>query len=70
MSILQKLKEWYRGRYIPPENDPNSGLFFIQGDYDRPWVARAADLLIRFWLEHWQWIIGTVLAIIAIFVSA
>lgn len=69
--MVNKLKEWYRGRYIPPEpNDPDSAVFFFSvGHYEQPALAKILGVLGRFCLAHWQWIIGTVLAIIGIIVA-
>ena len=71
MAIVEKIKEWYRGRYIPPpSNDPNSELFFLSlGHYEQPALAKLLGTLGRFYLAHWQWVIGTVLAFVAIVVA-
>ena len=71
MAIVEKLKDWYRGQYIPPPpNDPNSRIIFISaGHYRQTALARMLGILGRFYLAHWQWIIGTVLAVIAIIVA-
>jgi hypothetical protein len=71
MAIVKKLKDWYRGRYVPPPpNDPSSGVFLISpGRYEQPALARILGAIGRFYLAHWQWIIGTVLAAIAIIVT-
>ena len=71
MAILEKLKNWYRGRPIPPPaNDPNSRLIFLSlGRFEQPALAKLLGKLGRFYLAHWQWIIGTAIAIIAIIVT-
>ena len=71
MAIVEKLKDWYRGRYVPPPpNDPNSQVIFLSlGHYEQPALAKILGTLGRFYLAHWQWIIGTVLAVIAIIVA-
>lgn len=72
MGLIEKLKNWYRGRYIPPApDDPNSQVFFLDlGHYERPALAKLLSAIGRFYLAHWQWVIGTVLAIVAIIVAA
>ena len=62
-QILTKIKLWYQG-YVEFHNH-------IQ-DKKRPrllWIAHPAsflkriiDHLISFWLQHWKWIIGTLIA--------
>lgn len=71
MSLIQKIKDWYRGKYVPPpENDPNSGVVFISlGYYEQPLLAKIIGGLCRFYLKHWQWVIGTIIAIIGIIVA-
>ena len=60
--------KWHQGVYVPPPpNDPNSSIIFISpGHYDRPLLARFIDIAYRFWLAHWQWVIGTGIAIVAL----
>lgn len=65
--MWQKIKEWYRGKYVPPrKNDPNSPVVFIGlGHYEQPPLAKALGRLARFWLERWPWIITTLIALVA-----
>lgn len=71
MNLAERLREWYRGRYVPPRpNDPNSPIIVISlGHYEQPVLAKCLGALGRFWLAHWQWIIGTSLAIIGLFLT-
>jgi hypothetical protein len=71
MSVGEKLKKWYRGTLIPPrQNDPGSPVVFLELDhYKQPPLAAFLGMLLKFIRGHWQWIIGTVLAIIAILVA-
>jgi hypothetical protein len=64
------VRDWYEGKFVPHENDPDSNLRFIGGDYERHWTARVARVLIAFWLEHWKWIIGVIVALAALIVNA
>jgi hypothetical protein len=66
VSIKEKIKDWYRGRYVPPPpDDPNSSVFFLSlGHHEQPLVAKLAGRAARFYLAHWQWVIGTTIAII------
>jgi hypothetical protein len=61
----------YRGNYVPPPpNDPYSSIIIISpGHYEQPLLAQGLGVLGRFWLAHWQWIIVTTLAIIALLVG-
>ncbi|KWT77087.1 hypothetical protein ASH09_12160 [Agrobacterium radiobacter] len=59
--------DWYKGRYVAHENDPRSSVVIIGGSYERHWTARVAHKVVEFWSAHWQWTIGTVLALIALY---
>lgn len=71
MGVWERLKEWYEGKYVPPPSiDPDSSFVIISpGHYEQPLVAKILRVIGNFWLAHWKWIIGTVLAVIAILVA-
>ena len=70
MAITEKIKSWYRGRYVPPPpTDSSSSLFFLSGHYEQPMLAKLLGSIGRFYLAHWQWVIGTALAIVGIVVA-
>jgi hypothetical protein len=71
MSVWNTIKDWYRGVYVPPpKNDPDSSIVRISpGHYEQPLFAKMLGAVGRFWLAHWQWIVGTMLALVAIIVS-
>jgi|TARA_R110001592_G_scaffold119690_1_gene323029 hypothetical protein len=71
MDLRNKIKEWYRGEYIPPpENDPNSGLVFISpGHYRKPPLAKVIEVSSKFFMAHWQWVIGTTIALVALYLQ-
>ncbi|WP_206453533.1 hypothetical protein [Aurantimonas marina] len=66
--MWQKIKDWYQGRYVEPQNDLDA-IIFLQGHYERPPLARALSRIFQFWLDHWKWIIGTMIAITALGIS-
>lgn len=66
MSFKEKLKRWWDGQYIPPENDPNAGFYFTMGTYKLSWTSKAAHVLADFWLKYWQWTIGVMIALLAL----
>jgi hypothetical protein len=41
-KVGMRIREWYAGEYVVYENDPNSALVFIGGDYRRHWTANVA----------------------------
>ena len=48
---LQKVKEWYRGRHVPPPPpDPGSRVMFLDlGHYEQPAAAKLLGVVGRFW---------------------
>ncbi len=71
MKLRERITDWYRGTYVPPPpNDPNSLLVIISsGHYKQPLLAKLLGAIGKFWLAHWQWIIGTCIATIGIVVA-
>jgi len=44
--------------------------FFISpGYYEQPFVAKLVGGIAKFYLAHWQWVIGTIIAMIGIIVA-
>jgi hypothetical protein len=64
--MLEKIKRWYEGEYIPHENDVNSALFRIGGNYRRHWTARLARWAIDFYMREWKWTLGVIGGVIAL----
>jgi hypothetical protein len=62
MSMRDVIENWYEGEFVPYKNGSNDAVAFIGGTYKRHWTAKVARTLMRFWLNHWQWTIGTALA--------
>lgn len=61
--MLKKIKSWYEGKFTPYENDPHSRVFVLGWSYERHWTARAARVLVEFYLREWKWLFGTVIAL-------
>lgn len=60
-----KIKEWYRGKPISLESDPDD-LFVIYPSvyYKQPILAKIIKYIGDFWLKHWKWILTTIIAVI------
>src|SRR5580658_395613 len=69
MSLKGMIESWYDGQFVPYENNANDSVVVFGGTYKRRWSARVARVLVNFWLNHWQWIIGTALAIMGLAVA-
>lgn len=66
--LRARIAAWYEGTYVPPPaNDVVGSLVIIStGHMARPWLARALDAVGRFWLAHWQWIIGILVVLLGL----
>lgn len=62
--MFEKIKKWWNGVDINLENNPDSPVFFIGWHNDKHWTSKLAHILCDFYLKHWQWIWGIVVAII------
>lgn len=65
-SIRERVSRWYSGR--PVENDPNSYVVFLGLQYSPS--ARVVRSVVAFCSKEWKWIIGTMIALLALFVAA
>jgi len=67
--MFRRIKRWYEGDWIAWENDPNDSIIVIGGNYERHWTAEIARLLVSFYLKHWQWCWGTIIALVSLYVA-
>jgi hypothetical protein len=71
LSLLARLfawlQRWYRGTPRAPFIDSSgaSSMFALLPPHFH-WTARLARLLVDFYARHWQWIIGTTIALAAL----
>ncbi len=70
MAIIQKFKSLYSSTYIQAKKVTVGSLTIIvdAGHYEPSLISRFFTVIFTFWLNHWKWIIGTVLALGAIIV--
>ena len=67
-AFSERIATWYRGKYIPPPpNDPNSSLFIISpGYYEQPFLAKVLGAIGRFIRTEWKWLLGFIVAVVAV----
>jgi len=44
--VIKWIKEWWRGKYTPFENDPNSDAFFVGFSMEKHWTSRFAHWVV------------------------
>ncbi len=64
--MKEMLKRWWDGKYVPPQNDPGSSIWVVQGQYEKHWTSKLAHAAAEFWLKYWQWCMGFGLAVIGL----
>lgn len=69
MNIWTKVRGWYEDKMVPLENSPNSELIFLGWSYERHWTAKCARVLVEFYLANWQWLIGTLIGALSLWVA-
>lgn len=70
MKTPSWLRVWWEGVFVPHHNDPDETIVILGGYYRRHWTSNLSHTVFDFWLIHWQWTIGTILAVLAIFITA
>jgi hypothetical protein len=56
--MLKKIRRWWAGELISPDDDPDSPIVFLPYQ-KRPAVVRYLEALRRFYKMHWQWLWST-----------
>ncbi|RUX97255.1 MULTISPECIES: hypothetical protein [unclassified Mesorhizobium] len=70
MDVRRVVAVWYQGRLVPEESMVSKHFIVLPGErYERHWTSKAAHVLVDFYLEHWKWVIGTMIAVIALTVA-
>jgi hypothetical protein len=64
LKLREQLKRWWEGRYIPPDNPPESMVVFTRGRYERHWSSQAAHIICDFYFQHWKWLWPMIVALI------
>lgn len=67
--MLQRIKDWYEGEFEVYENDPNSQVVIIGGDYKRHWTARIARVVVEFYLDHWKWLWAFSMSVVGLYLA-
>lgn len=68
--MLEIIKRWYQGKFIPHENN-DDGKFFVLGGgyYRRHWTAKLVYFFVEFFSKHGKWLLSTLLACLSLYVA-
>jgi len=62
--MINWLKGWWHGKYIePPKPNSHDAWIIMTGCYEKHWTSKLAHMLVKFYLEHWKFIWGSIVAI-------
>ncbi len=69
--VIDRIRLWYRGKYIPPRKTvPWEPFVFVgPGHYEQPLFARILGAIGRFLVARWQSLIGILIALLSILVN-
>jgi hypothetical protein len=68
--MIRAIKRWYEGEAKMTKGYNGPGIVMIPAPYtEYHWTARAARSLVSFYLRHWQWIGGSAIALLGIYVA-
>lgn len=70
-NFAEKITRWYQGDYVPPPPRSNNDSFVMLsvGHYEQPILARILGAIGRFIRLEWKWLIGSCIAIIALYLK-
>ena len=63
-KLKNAIRNWYVGPFVPGET---IGNFIFIGHHRPTASARAVRVLVVFWQNHWKFVIGTAVAVAALF---
>lgn len=67
-GLIQRIKDWYRGEYIPIKADFEPGIVIASGGYyKQPPVAKFLGIIGRWIIVEWKWIVATFLALLGLY---
>lgn len=61
--MFEKIKKWWNGK-DSYDDDRNSSLKFIMPLNQKHWTSKLAHRLVEFYIKYWQFIWGSIIAII------
>ena len=68
-KIIESIKNWYKGKYISPEERSGSEIKFVLGMYEKHWTAKLVCAIIAFCLKEWKWLLPFIVSLIAILIA-
>jgi len=70
MNLFKRIKKWYRGKEIPhPDDDSLDPYERMPPIYEPPLLAKTISSVIKFYKQHWKWIIGIIIALPGAFLA-
>ena len=63
-GFSKRVSDWWHGEF-KVRNDPN----VISLQTERHWTSEIAHTIANFYLTHWQWVWGTVLAVVGVWIA-
>lgn len=69
-TLIRDIKKWYKGEYVIPDRSDYGGVVIIGPHLERSVIAANIEKTIKWCKSHWQFLIGTTIAIIGLFIAS
>ncbi|KRG70440.1 hypothetical protein [Pseudoxanthomonas dokdonensis] len=68
--MFRAIERWYKGEIKETGGYQAPGILLLPKRHvEYHWTARVARTLVAFYLKHWQWIWGSAIALLGIYVA-
>ena len=62
---MRFLSKWWNGKQPPSSVKIGGRLMIISGsEAERHWTANIAHAIVNFYVRNWQWLLGSLIAIV------
>jgi hypothetical protein len=65
VGARERIKDWWKGTYVPHENEPGSSLVFVGGETRYHWTARVCRAVLDFMKVEWKFVATAFFALMA-----
>jgi hypothetical protein len=69
MKMIEWVRDWYRGEYVPPDNPRESMVVLLIEQYRRHWTSRALHRFVEFYSREWRWLLPFIVAVIGAIIA-
>ena len=64
-----RVKRWWQGEDVPPDNDPRSMFVIMTGSRRYHWSAKVARAVVFYVRDHHRYVIATILTAVGVLIA-